>query len=74
MLDRMLGETRVDMMFVMLTDILSESTCLVCAGDGATQLAADAFHVARDPAGIQLRGVVSRKKQLIPELINALAE
>jgi manganese-dependent inorganic pyrophosphatase len=74
MLDRMLGEKRVDMMFVMLTDILDESTCLVCAGDGAAQLASDAFQVSKDPDGILLRGVVSRKKQLIPELINALAE
>jgi manganese-dependent inorganic pyrophosphatase len=73
-LGAMLGEKRVDMMFVMLTDILKESTTLVCAGDGASQLAAGAFHVENNPEGMLLRGVVSRKKQLIPELINSLAE
>jgi manganese-dependent inorganic pyrophosphatase len=73
-LDGILGEKRVDMMFVMLTDILSESTLLVCAGDGASQLAAEAFRVQNVPEGLLLRGVVSRKKQLIPDLINALNE
>jgi manganese-dependent inorganic pyrophosphatase len=62
------------MVFVMLTDILKESTFLVCAGDGAVQLATDAFHVQPDSKGLWLSGVVSRKKQLIPNLINALAE
>jgi manganese-dependent inorganic pyrophosphatase len=74
MLEQMLGEKRVDMMFVMLTDILAESTMLLCAGDGAAQLAAEAFRVSNDPDGILLKGVVSRKKQLIPDLMNKLAE
>jgi manganese-dependent inorganic pyrophosphatase len=74
MLDSLLAEKRINMMFVMLTNILKESTCLVYAGDGADQLASDAFHMAKDPNSIELPGVVSRKKQLIPELINALAE
>jgi manganese-dependent inorganic pyrophosphatase len=73
-LDQILVEKRVDMMFVMLTDILSESTLLVCAGEGASQLAAEAFRVPNEPEGLLLRGVVSRKKQLIPDLINALNE
>jgi manganese-dependent inorganic pyrophosphatase len=46
----------------------------VCAGDGASQLASDAFHVTDESEGILLKGVVSRKKQLIPNLINALSE
>jgi manganese-dependent inorganic pyrophosphatase len=73
-LGQMLGEKRINMMFVMLTDILNESTLLVSAGEEAMQLASKAFHVSADPDGMLLQGVVSRKKQLIPELINALAE
>ncbi len=72
-LDRMLGEKRIDMIFVMLTDILNESTRLVYRGDGAETLVRDAYHEA-SADGIMLEGVVSRKKQLIPVLMNTLAE
>ena len=35
----------IDMMFFMLTNILTESTDLICTGQGAEQLIANAFHV-----------------------------
>ena len=35
----------IDMMFFMLTNILTESTDLICTGQGAEQLVANAFHV-----------------------------
>ncbi len=69
-----MGEKRLDMIFVMLTDILKESTYLVCKGNGAVNLAERAFNVKADGEGVYLEGVVSRKKQLIPGLMNALAE
>jgi len=65
-----------DVMYLMLTDILNEDTTLLCAGEGAEQLAAEAFHMSeeialRDRGGfIDLPGVVSRKKQLVPALIS----
>ena len=62
------------MMFVMLTDILKESTFLIYSGKDAASLAASAYNVDYSEQGILLRGVVSRKKQLIPALINTLAE
>lgn len=70
-------EHELDMIFFMLTNILKESTELVCQGQGAVQLAAKAFHLdAEEAAGgpepvVSLPGVVSRKKQLIPELMLA---
>ena len=67
----------LDMIFFMLTNILTESTDLISEGQGAVQLAAKAFHLDPEEAKEQaepvlnLPGVVSRKKQLIPELMLA---
>ena len=72
--DQMMVEKKLDMMFVMLTDILKESTFLIYSGKDAASLAASAYNVDYSEQGILLRGVVSRKKQLIPALINTLAE
>ena len=67
----------LDMVFFMLTNILTETTELVCQGQGALQLAARAFHQDteedQEPV-LTLPGVVSRKKQLIPELMLAEQE
>lgn len=67
----------VDMMFFMSTNILTESTDLVCDGANAVNIAADAFHIPEEevPANakvVHLEGVVSRKKQLIPGLMISL--
>ena len=82
--DKMLGymekakeSNSLDMVFFMLTNILKESTDLICYGQGAVQLAAKAFHLDIEEATekpepvLSLPGVVSRKKQLIPELMLA---
>lgn len=70
----------VDMMFFMLTNILTESTTLLCEGQGAGQMILEAFHVESDEAAkkdakegmVELSGVVSRKKQLVPAIMVAL--
>lgn len=68
------AEHGLDMVFFMLTNILKESTQLLCQGQGAFQLASRAFHKTAEESGepvVELPGVVSRKKQLIPELMLA---
>ena len=70
----------IDMMFFMLTNILTESTDLICTGQGAEQLIANAFHVKDEDVEnvsgqtgiVKLPGVVSRKKQLAPQIMMAL--
>ena len=70
----------IDMMFFMLTNILTESTDLICTGQGAEQLITTAFHVADEDVEnvsaqtgiVKLPGVVSRKKQLAPQIMMAL--
>lgn len=65
-------EHGVDMMFFMLTNILSESTELLCEGNGAEELIANAFRAEAIEHSVILPGVVSRKKQLIPEIMIAV--
>ena len=73
-LEQMMGEKQIQMIFVMLTDILNESTYLIYRGADASQLVAAAYNCEPSNQGIMLENVVSRKKQLIPALINTLAE
>lgn len=72
---QVLGEKKLDMVYMMLTDILEESSCVIHAGKDAGRLLAEAFRREDVPAeGVWLPGIVSRKKQLIPALMNALTE
>lgn len=71
---QVLGEKKLDMVYVMLTDILEESSKLIFAGKDAGRMLARAFKKQEDEAGILLPGIVSRKKQMIPTLMNTLAE
>lgn len=70
----------VDMMFFMLTNILTESTELICVGQGAKQLVASAFRLNEDDqlekldGFVKLPGVVSRKKQLAPAIMMTLQQ
>ncbi len=71
-------DKNTDMMFFMLTNIITESTDLIYEGQGAGQLVARAFHLENLENGKQnyvtLEGVVSRKKQLVPALVLAEQE
>ncbi len=66
------SEHGVDMIFFMLTDILDESTDLIFAGEGADAAAAKAF-TSSEEGKMYLKGCVSRKKQIIPQLTEALS-
>ena len=81
-MEKALENNGLDMIFFMLTNILTETTHLICEGQGALQLAGKAFHKdielleeegLKEPV-LCLPGVVSRKKQLIPELMLAEQE
>ena len=74
-LDTMLLERKLDMVFIMLTNIVQEQSQILCAGEGAARILAQAFvHAQVEGNETLLKGVVSRKKQFIPELIRALQE
>ena len=58
----------------MLTYILAESTELICCGKNAKSYITDAFDLKEDADKLILKGVVSRKKQLIPTLVSELQQ
>ncbi len=64
----------LDYIFYMFTDVRGASTELLMAGKGAESLVSRAFQVEVQDGLAVLPGVVSRKKQLLPRIINALRE
>jgi len=71
-LDKAYKEQNVEMILFMLTDIMRESTELLCVGDNARPIITKAFKIKSNDKDVELAGVVSRKKQLIPALMMAL--
>ena len=65
---------KLDMVFFMLTNIVEESTELLCYGKGAREQVIEAFDLPADMDGVCLQGVVSRKKQLIPTFVVSLQQ
>ncbi len=68
-LNEAMSQLPVNMIFFMLTNIICESTELLCVGGEARELAQNAFGVAGEEESFRLDGVISRKKQLIPALM-----
>ena len=64
----------LDMIFLMMTNILEETSELLCCGDNAKERMKEAFEIPEDAQDIVLKGVVSRKKQLIPTFVNYLQQ
>lgn len=65
---------KVNAIFFMLTNIISESTELLYVGDNAEEMIQNAFGVPVDVDSFHLEGVVSRKKQLIPALMAGMQQ
>ena len=64
----------VDMLFFMLTDMMLPGTELLCVGSGAEELVENALGVQGSDGVFLLPGVVSRKKQIVPELMMEIAQ
>ncbi|MBP3664791.1 MAG: inorganic diphosphatase, partial [Tyzzerella sp.] len=73
-LERAALRQKLDMVFFMLTNIVEESTELLCYGKGAKEQVIEAFDLPADTGDIHLQGVVSRKKQLIPTFVVSLQQ
>ena len=67
-----LAKQGLDYIFYMFTDVRNSSTELLMAGTGAQELIGKTFGVQTQEGAAVLPGVVSRKKQMIPRLINAI--
>ena len=62
----------MDMAFFLLTNILTESSTLVFAGSRAREVVESSFNVEVLAEWIDLDGIVSRKKQFVPQILKAL--
>ncbi len=68
------GRHGISQVFFMLTSIMEESTELLHYGENSGQIIEKAFHIQKEADTYILRGVVSRKKQLIPALMEAFQD
>lgn len=68
------GNLGVEMCYVMLTNIVKEKTELLFFGEHAKEVARSAFQLPEDAVDIKLKGLVSRKKQLIPSIVTVLQQ
>lgn len=73
-LDKIRQNHRLDMIFFMLTNIMTESSELLCVGPEAREKAISAFDLNGKSDTLYLKGVVSRKKQLVPAIVEALQQ
>lgn len=64
----------LDMLFFMLTNIIEESSQIIYTGSKALHTLNSAFGLSGDSETVTLPGVVSRKKQLLPAIVEALQQ
>ena len=69
-----LAKQHLNYIFYMFTDARNSSTELLMAGPGAEELIAKTFGTSVEGGVAALPGVVSRKKQMIPQLIKAIKQ
>ena len=65
----------LDMIFFMMTNIVTESSIVAFEGNKAESIIDAGFHITAGSDNIALlKGVVSRKKQLLPTIVEALQQ
>jgi len=64
----------VNMLFFMLTDMMKPGTELLCYGDGAESIVSEGFNVQVVDGAAFLPGVVSRKKQIVPQIMMEISQ
>ena len=73
-IDGAIQEHSVDIIYFLLTDIVSETSEVICAGKNAANLIEHAFNVDVSGDCAVLNGVVSRKKQFFPAIVETLQQ
>lgn len=71
-LDKAYNEHGMDIIYFMFTNIIEESTEIVAKGPEAQELIEEAFEIGMEDGTAVLHGVVSRKKQFVPPLMETL--
>ena len=79
-LEDLMREKELDILFFMLTNVAEQSSEVLCVGDGALELISESFDLNHDVSeknkepAVVLSGVVSRKKQLVPVIVENLRQ
>ena len=73
-LEKLQAAQNLNMVYMMLTNIVDESTELICAGANSRSLVKEAFDIGEEADRVILKGVVSRKKQLLPIFVETLQQ
>ena len=71
-MESLLPDSGSDMLFMMLTNILDESTELLFVGQNTKSVVRAAFNAEPEANSVMLRGVVSRKKQVLSPIVKAI--
>ncbi|MGN0034416.1 MAG: putative manganese-dependent inorganic diphosphatase [Coriobacteriales bacterium] len=66
-MDRLIAERGYDTVLLMATDVVREGSQLFCAGD--CTVIEHAFNVSFDEGSVWIPGIFSRKKQVVPRII-----
>ena len=73
-IDRVVNDGNVDMVFLLMTNIMIESSEVVFAGKSAGSVLANAFNVTVNGKTAILEKIVSRKKQFFPAIMETLQQ
>lgn len=71
LMKKKIDDDKFNLLLFMLTDIAREGTLLLCIGESG-ELISRTFGVKPENQEVYLPGVVSRKKQIIPPLLNSI--
>ena len=71
-LEKQYTEKGLDLAFFMLTNIIEEDTLMLCYGKSSAELVKSAFGVELKDNEAKMKRVVSRKKQVVPLIMDAL--
>ena len=64
----------IDMAFFLMTDIMSECSYVICSGKNADAVMMQAFGVDKTNDTYILKNIVSRKKQFLPAIMEAMEQ
>ncbi len=73
-IDKVIADGGVDMIYLLMTNIMTESSEVVFAGKSAGSVLANAFNVQVNGKSAVLEKIVSRKKQFFPAIMETLQQ
>ena len=71
-LDQVMETTKMDIIVMLLTDVMIGSSKAIFVGDGIEEIIENAFGVKINDGVAFLPGIVSRKKQAMPNILKAM--